>query len=290
MEAPYHDRFFHARDGLQLYAREYAGDNATSPTVLCLPGLTRNSADFADLASDISPRFRVLAVDLRGRGRSERDPDWHHYQPGVYVDDVLTLLDHLGVARVAVIGTSLGGLLAMMLGVTRPARIAGIVLNDIGPEIDPRGAARIREYAGRLPPVQTWAQAADQLRSTYGAAWPDLSPERWDVLTRRSYRESSAGMPELDYDPKIGEALRQAPATGANLWPLWPSLKSAPMLCIRGELSDILAVSTLERMNREKTDLQVVHVANRGHVPLLDEPQCVDAIKRFLSELDFARG
>ena len=290
MEASYRDRFFDARDGLHLYARDYEGSNATAPAVLCLPGLTRNSADFADLASNIAPRFRVLAADLRGRGRSERDPDWRHYQVPVYVDDVLRLLEQLHVPRVAVIGTSLGGLLAMMLGAAHPARIAGIVLNDIGPEIDPRGAARIREYAGRLPSVRSWAQAVEQLRDVYGSAWPGLSPERWDVLARRSYRENTAGIPELDYDPRIGEALRQAPATNVDLWPVWAALKSVPVLSIRGELSDILAVSTLERMSREKPELQVLQVANRGHVPLLDEPQCLDSIKRFLSGLDFARS
>ena len=285
MEASYRDQFFEARDGLRLYARDYPGDNPTSPTVLCLPGLTRNSADFADLAHELAPRFRVLAADLRGRGRSARDPDWHHYQPAVYLDDVLRLLDHQQVTRVAVIGTSLGGLLAMMLGATHRARIAGIVLNDIGPEIDPRGATRIREYAGRIGPAQDWVEAVGQLRSIYGAAWPGLTAERWSVLARRSYRENAAGVPELDYDPMIGEALRQAPATSADLWPLWMALKSLPVLSIRGELSDILAASTVERMRREKPDLEVLQVANRGHVPLLDEPGCLDAIERFLRGL-----
>lgn len=290
MEASYRERFFDARDGLRLYAREYGSDSATDATVLCLPGLTRNSADFADLASNIAPRYRVLAADLRGRGRSQRDTDLQHYQPAVYIGDVLTLLEQLRAPRVAVIGTSLGGLLAMMLGAAYPARIAGIVLNDIGPEIDPRGAARIREYAGLLPPVHSWVQAAEQLRSIYGTVWPGLSPERWNALTRRSYRENSAGTPEFDYDPKIGEALRQAPETNVNLWPVWAALKSVPVLSIRGELSDILAVSTLKRMNREKPGLQVLQVANRGHVPLLDEPECLESIERFLSELEFAQS
>jgi len=290
VDASYRDLFFAARDGLRLYARDYPGGSPSSPTVLCLAGLTRNSADFADLCSKLAPRFRVLAVELRGRGRSARDPDWHHYQPAVYLDDVLALLDQQLITRVAVIGTSLGGLLAMMLGAAHAARIAGIVLNDIGPEIDPRGAARIREYAGRVPPARTWAEAAEQLRSIYGAAWPGLSSERWAVLARGSYRENAAGVPELDYDPAIGEALRQSPAVTADLWPLWAALKRMPVLSIRGELSDILAASTVERMRREKPDLQVLQVANRGHVPLLDEPGCIEAIEHFLLGVQFARN
>ena len=288
MTIAYRELYYPGRGGIRLYARDYPGD-AEHVTVLCLPGLTRNSADFEDLAAHLAPRFRVLAPDLRGRGRSARDADWHNYQPAVYLADVLALLDAESVARTVVIGTSLGGILGLMLAFTVRPRIAGLVLNDVGPEIDPRGAARIREYAGRSASVASWQEATTQLRSIYGIAWPDLKPDRWEALARRTYREQPSGIPELDYDPKIGEALRQSPADAPDLWPLWSALGSIPTLAIRGALSDILSAQTLARMKREKPDLTTVEVANRGHVPLLDEPEVLRSIDRFLEQLS-SRG
>jgi len=154
-----------SHDGLRLYARVYAGPGALAPTVLCLHGLTRNSRDFEDLAPHLQRRYRVIAPDLRGRGFSARDPRIENYQPAVYVEDILALLVTLDAPRVAVIGTSLGGMLAMMLGFSHPARIAGVVLNDVGPEIDPVGMERIKQYAGRLPPARTWNEAMAQTRA-----------------------------------------------------------------------------------------------------------------------------
>ena len=182
-------------------------------------------------------------------------------------------------------GTSLGGLLGMMLGATIPERVAGLVLNDIGPEVDPKGIERIKSYTGMLPPVGTWNEAIKQLRVVYGGAWPDLSDEKWSILARRGYREDAAGVPTLDCDPRVGDALRAAPAPAGDLWPVFARLHSIPMLVIHGALSDILNVSTLERMQRERPDLERVTVGNRGHVPLLDEPEALTAIDRFLARL-----
>jgi len=284
MTIAYRELFYPGRGGIRLYARDYAG-SADRPTVLCLPGLTRNSADFEDLAAHLAPRFRVLAPDLRGRGRSARDADWHNYQPAMYLADVLALLDGESIPRAVIIGTSLGGILGLMLTLTARQRIAGLVLNDVGPEIDPRGAARIRDYVGRSAPVSSWQEATAQLRSIYGPGWPDLSADRWEALARRTYRALPSGNPELDYDPKIGEALRQAPADATDLWPLWKALGSVPTLAIRGALSDILSAQTLARMKQEKPDLSVLEVSNRGHVPLLDEPEVLCSIDRFLAPL-----
>jgi len=284
MTIAYRELFYLGRGDIRLYARDYAG-GADRPTVLCLPGLTRNSADFEDLACHLAPRFRVLAPDLRGRGRSARDADWHNYQPAIYLADALALLDAESVSRAVVIGTSLGGILGLMLTLTARHRIAGLVLNDVGPEIDPRGAARIREYVGRSAPILNWQEATAQLRSIYGPSWPDLSADRWEALARRTYRALPSGIPELDYDPQIGEALRQAPADATDLWPLWRALGSIPTLAIRGALSDILSVQTLARMKREKPDLTTLEVSNRGHVPLLDEPEVLRSIDRFLEQL-----
>jgi pimeloyl-ACP methyl ester carboxylesterase len=274
-----------SHDGLRLYARLYAGPNAGAPTVLCLHGLTRNSRDFEDLAPHLKERYRVIAPDLRGRGFSARDPQIQNYQPAIYLQDILALLDKLNAPRVAVIGTSLGGILAMMLAVGQPGRIAGMVLNDVGPEIDPVGVERIKQYAGRLPPARTWSVAVEQTRHMFGDAWPDLSEDRWRALARRGFRADAAGIVEVDAEPGIGAALRAAPAAAPDLWPLWRALRGVPTLAIRGALSDILSAATFARMKRENPDLQQLEVVNRGHVPLLDEPECIAALDGFLSRI-----
>jgi pimeloyl-ACP methyl ester carboxylesterase len=274
-----------SHDGLRLYARVYDAPVAGAPTVLCLHGLTRNSRDFEDLAPHLQRRYRVLVPDLRGRGLSARDPLLQNYQPAVYVQDILALLAAVDAPRVAVIGTSLGGMLAMMLSFSHPARVAGIVLNDVGPEIDPVGIERIKQYAGKLPPARSWSEAAVQTKTVYGDAWPDLAPDRWHALARRGYRENAAGMVEADADPNIGEALRAAPAASLDLWPLWIALRNVPTLAIRGAHSDILSSATFARMKKENPALQQLEVANRGHVPLLEEPECIAALDAFLSEI-----
>ena len=282
MSKPYAGIDWQSHDGLRLYARVYDAPDSAAPTVLCLHGLTRNSRDFEDLAPHLQRRHRVIVPDLRGRGFSARDPQPQNYQPGIYIQDILALLGTVDAARVAVIGTSLGGMLAMMLGFSHPTRIAGIVLNDVGPEIDPVGIERIKQYAGRLPPARTWRIAVAQSVAVYGNAWPGLTPERWEVLARRGYREDAAGLVELDADPNIGEALRAAPAAALDLWPLWGALRKVPTLAIRGARSDILSAATFARMKRENPDLQQLEVADRGHVPLLDEPACIAALDAFL--------
>jgi pimeloyl-ACP methyl ester carboxylesterase len=275
-----------SKDGLSLCSRIYDSAGSAAAPVLCLPGLTRNSKDFEDLALHLSRRYRVICPDLRGRGLSEPDPVWQNYHPSTYLADLAGLVDGLGLQRLVVIGTSLGGLLAMLLPAFLPGVIAGIALNDIGPEIDPVGVARIKSYAGKLPPVRSWNEAVAQLQVMFGAAWPGLSDDTWARLARRSYREDATGAPMLECDPKVGEALRAAPAAAGDLWPVWAQLHAVPALAIRGAFSDILSVATFERMQREKPDLVAVTVANRGHVPLLDEPECLAAIDAFLARLE----
>jgi pimeloyl-ACP methyl ester carboxylesterase len=285
LSKPHEEMNWQSHDGLRLFARIYAGPSAAAPTVLCLHGLTRNSRDFEDLAPHLERRHRVIVPDLRGRGLSARDPNLHNYQPAIYVQDILSLLAAVDAPRVAVVGTSLGGMLAMMLGFSHPARIAGMVLNDVGPEIDPVGMERIKQYAGRLPPARTWSAAVAQTRAVYGDAWPGLEPERWQELARRGYRENAAGIVEADADPGIGEALRAAPATRLDLWPLWQALRNVPTLAIRGAHSDILSSATFARMQQEHPGLRQLEVADRGHVPLLDEPECIEALDAFLSQV-----
>jgi pimeloyl-ACP methyl ester carboxylesterase len=285
LSKPYAEIHWQSHDALRLYARVYEGPASRAPTVLCLHGLTRNSRDFEDLAPHLQRRYRVIVPDLRGRGFSARDPQPENYHPGIYVRDILALLAAVDAPRVAVIGTSLGGMLAMMLSVSHSARIAGIVLNDVGPEIDPVGIERIKQYAGRLPVVHTWSEAVAQTRAVYADAWPDLAPERWAALARRGYREDAAGLIGPDADPNIGEALRAAPAATLDLWPLWKALRNVPTLAIRGARSDILSAATFARMKSENPDLQQLSVTNRGHVPLLDEAECIAALDTFLSRI-----
>lgn len=276
--------WFASADGLQLYYRDYPAA-APSPglPVLCLPGLTRNSRDFEQLAVRLQRDRRVLCADLRGRGRSQHDPNWQNYHPGTYLADITGLLQDAGVERCVFFGTSLGGILTMLMAATQPPRVAAAILNDIGPEVDPVGLARIAQYVGKAPPVRTWAEAVAMVRATYEFALPGLSDEQWLEYTRRSYSDV-AGVPHLDMDPNIGVAVRAAPAAAApDLWPVFDALAAIPTLVLRGASSDILSAATLDRMQARKPDLARVDVPNRGHVPLLDEPEAVAAIDAFLA-------
>lgn len=285
MNAPT-DFFYTARDGRRLYCTLYGARRQAGVPVLCLPGLTRNSKDFAELAERIREQHDVLAADLRGRGRSEWDPDASEYQLPTYVQDVLSLLDARSLGRVVIIGTSLGALIAMTLAALRPDRIAGAVLNDAGPEIDPVGLRRIAGYVGKLPTVTTWAEAAAQAKSVYGSALPGLTDQEWLAYAQRSYRENAAGVPVPDMDPKIAEAFRTPSPAPTDLWPLFHQIGPIPLLVVRGALSDLLSAATVERMRRENAAVQTVTVPDRGHAPLLNEPECVTAIDAFLERVD----
>jgi pimeloyl-ACP methyl ester carboxylesterase len=277
---------YRSRDGLQLYYRDYPGDSNKVP-VLCLHGLTRNCRDFEALALRIAPGRRVITPDFRGRGRSQYDALWMNYHPMTYVDDMWALLRHAGVDRVIAIGTSLGGLVIMLMAAVRAQTFAGAVLNDIGPEVDPKGAERIRRYAGRFPPPPLdWGEAIEQTKVAFGAAFPDFTAAQWQAFARLAYSEDSTGSPKLDADPRIGDAVRAIqPPPGATqfMWSAFSALRNTPTLAIRGELSDVLSVAIFDRMQREHPDLQRVTVPNRGHVPQLDEPVSLATLERFLA-------
>ncbi len=284
MTASYTENFWVSTDGLKLFGRVYPGPQACARTVLCLHGLTRNSRDFEDLAPHLQLRYRVIVPDVRGRGLSARDPNPQNYQPAIYLQDVLALIDRVDAKRVAIIGTSMGGLLAMMMAVGFRDRVAALVLNDMGPEVDPKGLERIKGYAGRLPAPKNWDEAIAQTQSLFSNAWPNLSPARWAALTRRAYRTDETGALQIDADPMIGEMLRAAPAATADLWPLWKALRGMPMLAIRGAQSDILSAATFAKMKAENPELLQFEVARRGHAPLLDEPGCLAAIDALLAQ------
>jgi len=280
-----HDHYF-SRDGLKLYYREYEGDPEKLP-VLCLPGLTRNSKDFESLAMHIAPRRSVITPDQRGRGKSQYDPTWLNYHPGTYVEDMWTLLHHLSIERVIVIGTSLGGVMAMLMASMRPQAIGGVVLNDIGPELDPAGTRRIQSYVGKLPPATSWDDAVAQMKLMFSASLPDFTEERWRRFAATSFTEDENGIPRLASDPKIGELTRAvAPGAAPTIWPAFAAMKDIPVLAIRGALSDLLSEATFERMQREKPDLVRVTIPNRGHTPMLDEPDSVAAVDTFLQDLE----
>lgn len=275
--------WFDSQEGLRLFARVYPAPGAAAPTVVCLHGLMRTGRDFEDLAAHLAARHRVIVPDVRGRGLSARDPNFGNYQIPVYLADLQRMLAGLGAARVTFIGTSMGGLMAMVLAAMQPDAVAGIVLNDVGPEVDRSGLERIRGYAGRAPPVRDWAGAVANVRAVYGPALPGLSEERLEKLARASYREDEWGVPQPDADPLIAEPLKDTSRAAPDLWPLWGAIAKVPMLAIRGAESDILSAPTLARMRREKPDLRTLTVASRGHAPLLDEPECVRAIDEFLA-------
>jgi len=275
---------YQSTDGLNLFYRDFGGQNDGTP-IICLPGLTRNSRDFEEFAITLSDRRRVLTVDFRGRGFSDHDPTWQNYHPGTYVGDVWTLLDTLDIHGIIVVGTSLGGLCAMAMAAQHPERIAGVVINDIGPEINPAGLARVQEYTGRLPPVMSWEEAAQQTKEIYGHWLPDLSHAAFDQLARRGYRENDVGVPQLDIDANIGRAVREVGPQKGDPWALFDALRDVPTTLLWGVLSDILTDDIVAKMTARKPDLEVVPVPNRGHVPLLDEPACLAAIDEFLQRV-----
>ncbi|MDX1518090.1 MAG: alpha/beta hydrolase [Woeseiaceae bacterium] len=281
--AAHREHTYMSRDGLTLFYREY-GESEGGVPVVCLPGITRNSRDFEDIAAHLAQHHRVLAPDLRGRGFSEHDSNWRNYHPQTYVDDVMSLLDHRKIDRVILLGTSLGGLVSTVLTKQHGERVVAVILNDIGPEVGAAGLERIKTYIGRMPPVASWDEAVAQARDIYGHAMPGLSNEEWRRLVRRGYREDEHGVPRLDMDPAIGDAARKVGAELEDPWVLFSGLDEKPLLVIQGELSDILTDDIVERMRARKPDLEHVKVANRGHPPLLDEPECIAAIDSFIRD------
>jgi len=279
--------FTSAGGNLKLHAEQQGADNAPV-SVLCLHGLTRNSSDFEFLAPHLSSRYRVITADQRGRGKSAWDPDSARYHPGTYVADMFVLLDRLAIERVVLIGTSMGGLMAMIMGAMRPSRIQGMVLNDIGPEVPATGLQRLRTTLGERNAPATWPEASEQAKRMNSIAFPDYGAADWDAFARRTYAEDSSGRPVRAFDPAILKGLENTDPTAVppDLWSLWPQLKSLPILAIRGALSDIISVEILASMAARHPNLQTVTVPNRGHAPMLDEPIAVAAIDTFLSHFE----
>ena len=279
----YIDVFYQSDDGLRLYARDYPSAVAGAPVILCLPGLTRNSKDFAPLANALQQTHRVICPDQRGRGRSMRDAEAANYRPDKYALDMFTLLDVLQINEVVIIGTSLGGLMAILMIASEPTRIKAAVLNDVGPEVDPLGVARIAAYVGKTAPANNWEEAVQQTANINAAAFPDFSLQEWQTMARDLYVQEGM-VPVLDYDPAIAHGLASGTAA-PNLWPLFDAVGDKPMLVIRGQDSDILSVETLAEMSRRLPHLASLSIARRGHAPTLTEPEAHKAICQFLDAL-----
>lgn len=290
MTQTWNERRWISPDGLSLFARDYAA--AAGPArlpVIAIHGLTRNSADFGAIAPLIAQSGRrVLAVDVRGRGRSDRAPDPMTYQPVNYAHDVLALMEQAGIARAVFLGTSMGGLITMALAALRSKVIAAAIINDVGPEVAKEGLARIAAYSGQPVDTPTWAEAAAYVKQHNAVAFPHYTDADWDAFARRVFRIGSEGSPELDYDPDIAVPIRAAGAKALvpNLWPMFGRLTRArPVLLVRGETSDLLSPAIAAKMRKRAPKMDFVEVPGVGHAPMLDEPEAKAAIFPFLGEL-----
>ncbi|HVR91329.1 MAG TPA: alpha/beta hydrolase [Novosphingobium sp.] len=278
------DSYWHSRDGLKLHYRDYAG-RADRPPVLCLHGLTRNSRDFEGLAASLADEWRVICPDMRGRGDSGYAKDSASYNPLQYAEDLDALFEQAGLDRVVAIGTSLGGLLTMIMAMTTPDRLVGAALNDIGPEVDPAGIERIRDYVGQGRSFPTWVHAARALEESQGHAFPDFAIADWLAMAKRCMTLGSNDRVVFDYDMKIAEPFEQSGDAGVDLWPALAGLAGKPTLVLRGETSDILSTGTLARMVERLPGAETVTIPRVGHAPTLDEPEARAAVGRLLSRI-----
>ncbi len=269
---------FAAPDGTRLH---YTDEGDGTP-VLALAGLTRNGSDFDYLAPHV-PDIRLIRLDYRGRGKSE----WSGaatYTVANEASDAVALLDHLGIDNSGILGTSRGGIVAMVLAATAKDRLSGICLNDIGPVIEDAGVAAIDTYLGRNPAEKTFEEAAE-MRARQMAGFEDVPPERWADEVRKHYRQTDDGL-TITYDPKLRDAflaVRAAPAP--DLWPLFEAMNGLPIALIRGANSDLLSKQTADEMARRRPDMIRAEVPERGHVPFLDEPEALTAIHAWLEQL-----
>lgn len=270
---------FTTRDGLSLAFE----DSGAGLPLLCLPGLTRNARDFDDLRAVLPDGLRMIVLTSRGRGASDWALDPAQYAVPVEARDALDLLDHLGLEKVTIVGTSRGGLIAMLLALTSKDRLAGVLLNDIGPEIATEGLDVIYDYIGRPPAGANYDEVGQTLKRNMGEAFPGLSDARWRTLAERWFVEQGDGV-GLRYDPRLRDAvLAQAAQDQPDLWPFFDALAPLPVAVVRGANSDLLTTETVAKMAERRPDLIVETVPDRGHVPFLDEPEALRALTRLVA-------
>ena len=290
------DIYFTARDGLRLHGRHYKARGVRGRPrrpALCLPGLTRNGRDFHDLAlalSGMQGQARdIFTLDCRGRGLSESDANWRNYAVPIEMLDVADFITLRDIAGCAIIGTSRGGLIAMVLAAAQPAAFGPVVLNDIGPIVERNGLARISAYAGRIPLPSTWGEATKLVRDMNVRAFPAVPEEKWEQVARQWFNEKN-GRPAPGYDPKIGNSLSVLDGPIPALWPQFEAMKIHPMLVLRGENSDILSAATVEEMRRRHPAFSDIVIKGQGHAPLLADKVSTAAIAGFLDANDGASG
>lgn len=286
-DTPFTHKHWQSADGLTLHFRDYAGGDARLP-VLCLHGLTRNARDFEALAPHIAATGRrVIVPEMRGRGRSGYASDPSTYAVPTYVADTLALLAQEGVERFIAIGTSMGGLIIMGLAALAPERIAGVVLNDVGPVVEPAGLERIKDYVGQGGSFPTWVHAARALAEVHGETYPGYDLTDWLEMAKRTMVLVSNGRIAFDYDMKIAEPILNVTTDEpVDLWPMLAALAGRPAVLVRGALSTILSAATLDRMAQTLPGARKVIVANTGHAPTLDEPEVRTAIDAMLEQAE----
>ncbi|WP_299375891.1 alpha/beta hydrolase [uncultured Tateyamaria sp.] len=268
---------FQTSDGLSLYFE----DSGAGLPLLCLPGLTRTTQDFQYVAPHL-PSCRLIAMDYRGRGQSDRDANWQNYTLPIEIRDVMELMDHLSLNAAAILGTSRGGLNAMGLAATAPDRLLGAALNDVGPELDAGGLAGIMTYLGRRPAARTIEEAAAALPHVlHGFA--NVPPARWLQEARTHFTQTADGL-DITYDPKLRDAVEAGGAV-ADLWPFFDALAGKPLCLIRGAGSDLLTRATAQKMQDRRPDMIYAEVPDRGHIPFLDEPEALAALKTWMEQM-----
>ena len=289
---PWRDIFYTARDGLRLYGRHYPSAAPQRRPALCLPGLTRNSRDFHDLAVFLAdaanPLGRdVYTLDYRGRGRSQHDPEWRNYTLAAELADVLDFMTINGLHDAGVIGTSRGGLIAMLMASMRPTSLGAVVLNDIGPVINAEGLMRIVAYVGRVPLPTTWAEATELVQRLNERQFPDIQPHQWTDVARQWFNDEN-GRPVHSYDQNLARAISVTTSELPSIWPQFEALSRLPTLVIRGALSDILSDDTVQEMRLRHPHLEALTVPQQGHAPLLRDRPTQSAIAEFLARADAA--
>jgi pimeloyl-ACP methyl ester carboxylesterase len=279
--------FVSAPDGLKLHARCFGRRSADAVPVICLPGLSRTAADFDTLATALSDKRCVIALDYRGRGLSDYDRDPANYSFQVELADVLAVATALDALPAIFVGTSRGGILAMFLAAIRPTTIAGVVLNDIGPVIEPQGLMRIKSYVGKLPQPRSFEEAAEILRRLFDAQFPKLTADDWLANARHSFKQQNGALVPT-YDVKLAKTLegtdfeRPLPP----LWPQFDALAGKPLLVIRGANSDLLSSATVEAMHARHAGLETFEVPDQGHAPLLADIDTIARIAVFAGQCD----